>query len=42
MRQIKQMLRLARDGASSREIARTLGIACSTVHDTSLGQQLPT
>src|SRR3954451_18102463 len=33
MRQIKQMLRLARDGASSREIGRTLGIARSTVQD---------
>lgn len=33
MRQIKQMLRLARDGVSSREIGRTLGIARSTVQD---------
>ncbi len=33
MRQIKQMLRLARDGVSSREIGRTLGIASSTVQD---------
>ncbi len=33
MRQIKQMLHLARDGASSREIGRTLGIARSTVQD---------
>ena len=33
MRQIRQMLRLARDGVSCREIARTLGIARSTVQD---------
>ncbi len=33
MRQIKQMLRLAHDGVSSREIGRTLGIARSTVQD---------
>ena len=33
MRQIKQMLRLARDGVSSRETGRTLGIARSTVQD---------
>ena len=33
MRQIKQMLRLARDGVSSREIGRTLSIARSTVQD---------
>ena len=31
MRQLRQMLRLARDGASSREIARVLGVARSTV-----------
>ena len=33
MRQIKQMLRLAHDGVSAREIGRTLGIARSTVQD---------
>ncbi|WP_139234863.1 helix-turn-helix domain-containing protein, partial [Methylobacterium sp. yr596] len=33
MRQIRQMLRLAHDGVSSREIGRTLGIARSTVQD---------
>src|SRR3954452_3087798 len=33
MRQLRQMLRLARDGASSREIARVLGIARSTVQE---------
>ena len=33
MRQIRQMLRLARDGVSAREIGRTLGIARSTVQD---------
>nr|WP_236728765.1 helix-turn-helix domain-containing protein [Methylobacterium sp. WSM2598] len=33
MRQIKQMLRLAHDGVSSREIGRTLGVARSTVQD---------
>ncbi len=33
MRQIRQMLRLPRDGVSAREIGRTLGIARSTVHD---------
>jgi len=33
MRQIRQMLRLARDGVSAREIGRRLGIARSTVHD---------
>jgi transposase len=33
MRQIRQMLRLARDGASAREIGRTLGAARSTIQD---------
>ena len=33
MRQIRQMLRLARDGVSAREIGQRLGIARSTVHD---------
>ena len=33
MRQLRQMLRLARDGASSREIARVLGVARSTVQE---------
>jgi len=33
MRRIKQMLRLAHDGVSSREIGRTLGIARSTVQN---------
>ncbi len=33
MRQIRHMLRLARDGVSAREIGRTLGIARSTVQD---------
>ena len=33
MRQLRQMLRLAHDGASSREIGRVLGIARSTVQD---------
>jgi transposase len=33
MRQIRQMLRLARDGVSAREIGRRLGIARSTVQD---------
>ena len=33
MRQLRQMLRLARDGASSREIARLLGVARSTVQE---------
>ena len=33
MRQIRQMLRLARDGVSAREIGRTLGVARSTVQD---------
>ena len=34
MRQIKQMLRLAHEGVSAREIGRTLSIARSTVQDT--------
>jgi|APTNR8051073442_1049403.scaffolds.fasta_scaffold33333_2 predicted signal transduction protein with EAL and GGDEF domain len=33
MRQLRQMLRLAGDGTSSREIAQRLGIARSTVQD---------
>jgi len=33
MRQLRQMLQLARDGASSREIARVLGVARSTVQE---------
>ena len=33
MRQIRHMLRLARDGVSAREIGQRLGIARSTVHD---------
>src|SRR3954469_6740261 len=33
MRQLRQMLRLARDGVSAREIRRTLGVARSTVQD---------
>lgn len=33
MRQLRQMLRLARDGASARDIALTLGVARSTVQD---------
>ena len=33
MRQIRQMLRLARDGVSAREIGRMLGVARSTVQD---------
>ncbi len=33
MRQLRQMLRLARDGASSREIARVLGVARSTIQE---------
>jgi len=33
MRQIRQMLRLARDGVSAREIGRTLGAARSTIQD---------
>jgi transposase len=37
MRQLRQMLRLYRDGVSAREIARTLGVARSTIQD-SLGR----
>ena len=33
MRQIRQILRLIRDGVSAREIGRTLGVARSTVQD---------
>jgi transposase len=33
MRQLRQMLRLAREGVSAREIGRTLGVARSTVQD---------
>lgn len=33
MRQIRQMLRLAHDGVSAREIGRTLGAARSTIQD---------
>lgn len=33
MRQIRQMLRLARDGTSAREIAERLGVARSTIQD---------
>jgi transposase len=33
MRQIRQILRLARDGVSAREIARLLGVARSTIQD---------
>ena len=33
MRQLRQMLRLARDGVSARKIGRTLGVARSTVQD---------
>jgi len=33
MRQIRQMLRLAQDGVSAREIGRTLGVARSTIQD---------
>ena len=33
MRQIRQMLRLARDGISAREIGRRLGVARSTIQD---------
>src|SRR4051794_11885810 len=33
MRQLRQMLRLARDGVRAREIGRTLGVARSTVQD---------
>jgi len=33
MRQLRQMLRLAHDGVSAREIGRRLGVARSTVQD---------
>ena len=33
MRQLRQMLRLARGGVSVREIAQVLGVARSTVHE---------
>ena len=33
MRQLRQMLRLAHDGVSAREIGRTLGVARSTIQD---------
>ena len=33
MRQLRQLLRLARDGASARDIAVTLGVARSTIQD---------
>ena len=33
MRQLRQMLRLAGDGASNREVARLLGVARSTVQE---------
>ena len=33
MRQVRQMLRLYHDGVSEREIARTLGVARSTIQD---------
>lgn len=33
MRQVRQMLRLARDGVSAREIGRRLGVARSTIQD---------
>jgi transposase len=33
MRRLRQLLRLARDGASAREIAETLGVARSTIQD---------
>lgn len=33
MRELRQMLRLARDGASTRDIALTLGVARSTIQD---------
>jgi helix-turn-helix resolvase-like protein len=33
MRQLRQMLRLYHDGVSAREIARTLGVARSTIQD---------
>ena len=38
MRQIRQMLRLARDGVSAREIGRTLGVARSTIQDNLMRQ----
>jgi len=48
MRQLRHMLQLARDGASTREIARVLGVARSTVQenlkhaeDAGLGWPLP-
>lgn len=33
MRQLRQMLRLAGDGTSTRDIALTLGVARSTIQD---------
>ncbi len=33
MRQLRHMLRFARDGASARDIAVTLGVARSTIQD---------
>ena len=33
MRQLRQMLRLHRNGVSAREIGRTLGVARSTIQD---------
>ncbi len=33
MRQIRQILRLVRDGVSAREIGRMLGVARSTIQD---------
>ena len=33
MRQLRQMLRLAADGTSAREIATMLGVARSTIQD---------
>ena len=33
MRQIRQILRLVRDGMSAREIGRSLGVARSTIQD---------
>jgi IS30 family transposase len=33
MRQLRQMLRLHHDGVSAREIARTLGVARTTIQD---------
>ncbi|MGC0393745.1 IS30 family transposase [Bradyrhizobium sp. USDA 241] len=41
MRQIRQMLRLARDGVSAREIGRTLGVARSTIQDNLNVPRLP-